>query len=111
MYPVYYRFQGGKGVATLLGVLFGFDLIFAIVWALLWLIMAAIFRYSSLAALVATALTLVVSYISSSNELAKGGESIYIVIALAIMSILVFWRHRGNIKNILGGTESRIGKK
>lgn len=111
MYPIYYRFQGGKGVATMLGVLLGFDWMLAIIWAVTWLITAKLFRYSSLAALIATAITLIISFLTSNSWLAYRDNNSYIIIAFAIISVFVFWRHRSNIKNILAGTESRIGKK
>lgn len=111
MYPIYYRFQGGKGVATMLGVLLGFDWMLAIIWAAIWLITAKLFRYSSLAALIATAITLIISFLTSNHWLGYRDNNSYIVIAFAIISVLVFWRHRGNIKNIFAGTESKIGKK
>ncbi len=102
MYPLYYRFNGGKGVATLLGVLLGFDWLFAVIWMAIWLCAAFVFRYSSLAALLATFLIVVCSW--------YWFEDIWIFACLLIMSTFIFWRHRSNIKNLLTGNESRIGK-
>ncbi len=100
MYPIYYGFKGGKGVATTLGVLFGFDWLLAAVWIVLWLFTALLFRYSSLAALVATTLVLVTSWFWS--------ENIWLFISMAIITTFVFWRHRSNIKNLLIGKESKL---
>lgn len=103
LYPVFFRFQGGKGVATALGA------IMALLWpvgiALLttWLGMAFVFRYSSLSALTAAALApFYTAYFSS--------ESVYVA-AVTVISALAFWRHRSNIRNLLAGTEDRIGVK
>jgi len=95
----------------MLGVLLGFDWVLAVAWVALWLIIAKLFRYSSLAALMATVITLILSYLTSSHWFDYLDNNIYIVIAFSIISVLVFWRHRENIKNLLAGTESRIGKK
>lgn len=101
MYPIYYKFKGGKGVATLLGVLLGIDWIFGLIWAAIWLVVALIFRYSSLSALVATLLMLIYSWFSFENEL--------LFIVLLSMTILVYWRHRINIRNLISGKEAKIG--
>ncbi len=111
MYPVYYQFKGGKGVATTLGVLFGFDWVLAIVWIGLWLGVAVLFRYSSLAALVATLTTLIISWLTTKAWTSYTENNILIVVAIALMTVLVFWRHRDNIKKLLSGNESRIGAK
>ena len=111
MYPVYYQFKGGKGVATTLGVLFGFDWVLAIVWIGLWLGVAVLFRYSSLAALVATLTTLIISWLTTKAWPSYTENNILIVAAIALMTVLVFWRHRENIKKLLSGNESRIGAK
>ena len=111
MYPVYYQFKGGKGVATTLGVLFGFDWVLAIVWIGLWLGVAVLFRYSSLAALVATLSTLIISWLTTKAWTSYTENNILIVVAIALMTVLVFWRHRENIKKLLSGNESRIGAK
>ncbi len=109
MYPVYYQFKGGKGVATTLGVLFGFDWFLAIVWIGLWLITAMLFRYSSLAALVATLTTLIIGWLTTDTWTSFRENNILIVAAIALMTVLVFWRHRENIKKLLSGNESQIG--
>ena len=111
MYPVYYQFRGGKGVATTLGVLFGFNWVLAIVWIGLWLGVAVLFRYSSLAALVATLSTLIISWLTTKAWTSYTENNILIVVAIALMTVLVFWRHRENIKKLLSGNESRIGAK
>ncbi|MEM7400703.1 MAG: glycerol-3-phosphate 1-O-acyltransferase PlsY [Pseudomonadota bacterium] len=111
MYPIYYGFKGGKGVATTLGVLIGFDWFLAVTWVVLWLVVALLFRYSSLAALIATSVTLLVSWLTMNDWLGYSDNNHFIVIAIAIMTLFVFWRHCENIKKIIAGTESRISKK
>jgi len=102
MYPLYYGFKGGKGVATTLGVLLGFDWLLGVAWIAVWLFTALVFHYSSLAALVATLLILVTSWFWS--------ENIWLFIAMIIITVFVFWRHRSNIKKLLEGDESKLGK-
>ena len=101
MYPVYYRFRGGKGVATTLGALFGISWPLAVAWLVIWLSVAKITRYSSLAALLATVCLPLLSW-----WLAYPVAILGFTIAI---TILVFWRHRKNIKNLMYGEESRIG--
>jgi glycerol-3-phosphate acyltransferase PlsY len=103
MYPIYYKFRGGKGVATTLGVLLGIHWILAIVWIATWMSTAKLTGYSSLAALVATALLPVVSYFMHLPTIV-----IYLTGSIAI---LVTWRHQSNIKNLLNGKESKIRTK
>ncbi len=103
MYPVYYRFRGGKGVATTLGTMLGIAWPLAIVWVFIWLSIAGITRYSSLAALLATLALPVICW------LLNYPHAIF-VFTLAI-SILIVWRHRNNISKLLRGEESRIGNK
>lgn len=103
MYPVYYRFRGGKGVATTLGVLLGISWLLGLIWVLLWLTVALLFRYSSLSALISTSLILLLSWIWSYD--------LWIVAALLIITSFVFWRHRGNIRNLLTGSETKLGTK
>ena len=103
MFPIYYRFQGGKGVATTLGVLMGVDWMLGLIWVAFWLSTALLFRYSSLAALVATTFILILSWYWS--------FSFWIVGMLAIITALIFWRHSCNIKNLIIGNEGKLGKK
>jgi glycerol-3-phosphate acyltransferase PlsY len=101
MYPLYYQFKGGKGVATTLGVLLGFNSLLGIFWIVLWLLTALITRYSSLSALVATLLVLIISWFWANN--------IWLSASMLVITIFVFWRHRTNIKNLLNGSESKLG--
>jgi acyl phosphate:glycerol-3-phosphate acyltransferase len=101
LYPIFFRFQGGKGVATTIGCQFG------IAWqiggsvALIWLFMAKVIKISSLSALVSMALApLVVWWFRPDPEL---------VVMQIIMSVILFWRHRSNIQNLLSGSEDSIG--
>ena len=102
MYPLYYAFKGGKGVATMLGVLLGFDWLLGVAWITLWLFTALLFRYSSLSALTATLFVLIISWFWL--------DHIWLFISLIVISVFVFWRHRSNIKNLLTGEETQIGK-
>jgi acyl phosphate:glycerol-3-phosphate acyltransferase len=99
MFPVWLHFRGGKGVATALGVLLALAWPVAIGAAVLWLAMAAIFQYSSLAALVAAVATAAIAGAVVDTPRA---------IAIAIIAVLVVVRHRDNIHRLLDGTESRI---
>jgi glycerol-3-phosphate acyltransferase PlsY len=103
LYPVFFRFQGGKGVATAAGVLLAIHPALGLATLLTWLIIAFFFRYSSLAALVA-------AVFAPFFQVFLFGPS-RISLAVAAMSALLIWRHRGNIKKLLNGQESRIGDK
>ena len=102
LFPVWLGFKGGKGVATYIGVLLGFAPVGLIVFALVWLAMAAIFRYSSLAALTAT-LVVPVAYVVLGDTPAA--------ILSGVLTVLVYIKHRPNIERLLAGTEGRIGAK
>ncbi|MGD9801972.1 MAG: glycerol-3-phosphate 1-O-acyltransferase PlsY [Hyphomicrobiaceae bacterium] len=102
IFPVWLGFKGGKGVATYIGVLIGAVWQAALVFAAAWLLTAVVTRYSSLSALVATLVAFV--YLA-----ATGGP--FVVPAVAIMSALLFWKHRENIRRLVAGTESKIGAK
>ena len=108
LYPVFFRFQGGKGVATALGVILGFSWILGLASALTWVIIAGFFRYSSLASL-ATAVFAPVYYVFG------GGVAWYmersILIALAVMAMLLIERHSANVGRLIKGTEPRLGKR
>lgn len=101
LYPVFHRFQGGKGVATAAGVLLAMDLVIGGGVLATWLIIAFFFRYSSLAALVSAVFApLWQLFVYGASERA---------LVIAVMSALLIWRHRANIGKLLAGTESRIG--
>lgn len=102
LYPVWLRFKGGKGVATYLGVLLGLAWEGALVFGAVWLAVAAITRYSSLAALVAV-VAVPISLLVLGYELIA-----WLFIALGI---IVYVKHRSNISRLMGGTETRIGAK
>lgn len=102
LYPVFFGFKGGKGVATMLGVLFGYHWLAGAATGLTWLVIAKVFKISSLSALIATALAPVyIWFITGKHEL---------VIITAIMTIILFIRHKSNIQNLLSGAEGKIGK-
>ncbi len=103
LYPVFFRFQGGKGVATGFGVLLGWSWP-ALVLALgTWLLLAALFRYSSLAALVA--------FLLAPFYLAVFGADETVLVAMVAVTALIYWRHQGNIRALRAGTEKRIGER
>jgi acyl phosphate:glycerol-3-phosphate acyltransferase len=108
LYPVFFRFDGGKGVATFLGVVFGIDWGLGIATGLTWLIIAFFFRYSSLASLIAAVFA--PAYYLLGDRVAWYAES-PIAVALFLMAMLLGWRHRENIRRLLEGKESRIGAK
>ena len=107
LWPVFFRFQGGKGVATALGVLLGFSGWLGLATAATWLIIAFFFRYSSLASLVA-------AVFAPLFYLLGGGVAWYaersILAAMVAMAALLLWRHKDNITRLVKGTESRLGK-
>ena len=108
LYPVFFKFVGGKGVATALGVLVGISWILGLATGATWLIMAYFFRYSSLASLTA-AVFAPVYYIFGDGTvwyLNKG-----VLLSLSIMSLLLIYRHAENLGRLAKGTESRLGKK
>lgn len=102
LYPIFFGFQGGKGVATAFGCLIALAWPLGLALAATWLLMAVLFRYSSLAALVASCLAPFYAWHFTNPT--------YTVV-VAIISMLLIYRHRNNIKNLIQGTESRIGKK
>jgi len=108
LYPVFFRFQGGKGVATFIGAVFGVHWMLGLATAATWLIIAFFFRYSSLASLVAAVFAPV--YYLLGNQVAWYAEA-SVAAALFAMAGLLAWRHRENVKRLLTGTESRLGAK
>ena len=108
LYPVFFKFVGGKGVATALGVLVGISWILGLATGATWLVVAYFFRYSSLASLVA-AVFAPVYYIF--GDRVAWYMSKEILLAVAVMSLLLIYRHAENIGRLAKGTESRLGKK
>ena len=100
LFPVFFGFRGGKGVATALGALLGLQWTVGLLVIGTWLAVAALFRYSSLAALVAAAAAPLYMWWLKPEPM--------VVAAAALMSVLLYWRHRSNIRNLLSGTEGRI---
>ena len=101
--PIFFRFEGGKGVATAFGVLTAIDWQLGALLAGTWLAAALVFRYSSLAALITAAATPLYAWWLS-------GEWIYVGLG-GILAVLLFLRHRQNISRLFAGTEPKIGKK
>ena len=103
LFPLYFRFRGGKGVATAAGILMAIDWRIALALLAVWVLVAVVSRYSSLAAIVAAAL----SPVAAAHFLGWGPMT-WTVGAIAV---LLVWRHRGNIARLLAGNESRIRLK
>jgi glycerol-3-phosphate acyltransferase PlsY len=105
LYPVFHRFQGGKGVSTALGVLLALDPWLAAGTATTWIIIVFFFRISSLAALIAAAFAPFFAFFLYGMD----RFTLESAIGVTVISSLLVWRHQGNIRNLLAGTESRIG--
>jgi glycerol-3-phosphate acyltransferase PlsY len=103
LFPIFHGFKGGKGVATACGILFGVNVILGIATMSTWIIVAVFLRYSSLAALAAAVFgPLYFVFLFGFQPMG---------IALLAVCLLLIWRHRSNIGNLINGTESRIGSK
>ena len=102
IFPLYYGFKGGKGVATYYGALLGFSWLSGLIALGIWLVLAALVKISSLSALV--------SIFSASFILWYCTASVELTAALVVMSIFVFWRHKKNIVRLFQGQEVKIGK-
>ena len=100
IFPIYYGFKGGKGVATYYGVILGMNWLVGLIAITIWLAMAALLKISSLSALVSIFFTpFILWYFSQSVELTS---------AVTVMNLLVFWRHKNNIRSLLQGSEGKI---
>ncbi len=97
LYPIFFGFKGGKGVATMMGVMLGLSVPIGIAVIGTWLIILKVFKLSSASALIATALAPIYIYFLS-------GEIIWVLLTI-LMTIILYWRHRSNIKKMLDGTE------
>jgi len=102
MYPLFFRFQGGKGVATAFGVMIGLNAYVALGTLATWLMIAAFFRISSLAALVSAVFAPFFTLLLYSIAHAY-------FVAVSFIAALLIWRHRSNIRKLLAGTEARLG--
>lgn len=102
LFPVWLGFRGGKGVATYLGVLIALAWQVALIFAAVWLLVAIVFRYSSLAALCAAIAVPIALWFLATPQLAG---------LFAVMSVILFIKHRANIQRLASGTEGRIGAK
>ena len=100
IFPIYFKFEGGKGVATLIGILFATNWLLGISYITTWILTALIFRYSSLAALIAVLPIPIYSYFIEHNN--------QYTISFAVIAIILFWRHKSNIYNLLNGKEDKI---
>ena len=100
LFPLYFKFAGGKGVATTLGVILAIHPLVALIQIATWLLVALVFRYSSLAALVTAAATPLYLWLA-------GDETSFIVLG-AVLAVLLCWRHRQNIEHLIARTESKI---
>jgi glycerol-3-phosphate acyltransferase PlsY len=103
LWPVFFRFQGGKGVATAAGVIFALNPVLGLATLATWVIIAWFSRYSSLAAIVSAAFAPMYQLL-----IWEAGPT---AVALIIMGLLLVWRHQANIKKLMAGTESKLGQK
>ncbi len=103
LYPLFFGFRGGKGVATFVGVLYGLAWPAGVIFMAIWIVVAALARYSSLAALIASAF-------SPAALFWLTGSLAYMWASL-VMVTLLFWRHRSNIGKLMDGTEPQLGRK
>ena len=103
VFPLFFKFEGGKGVSTALGVLIGLDAYVAACTAATWIIMAVFFHISSLAALVSALFAPFFTLL-----LYNAGHPFFM--SVCAISALLFWRHKTNIRNLLAGTEGRLGR-
>jgi glycerol-3-phosphate acyltransferase PlsY len=102
LFPVWLGFKGGKGVATFIGCLIALKPAAVLAFAVLWLAAAALMRYSSLSALIASAATPPVLWLMGERQMAE---------LFVVLAVLLWWKHRENIRRLLAGTEARIGQK
>ena len=105
MYPVFLRFRGGKGVSTATGVLVALDPWLGAGAIATWLIIAFFFRYSSLAALIAAAFAPFFAFFLHG----MGRFTLEGAVGVTVIALLIAWRHQANIRNLIAGTEGRIG--
>lgn len=103
LYPLFFRFRGGKGVATALGVYFGINFLGGALVAATWLFAAKVLKISSISALIATLLAPLYIYVVT--------KDMAVTLGMVLITVLIYWRHRSNIRNLMEGKEHRIGPK
>jgi len=103
LYPVFFKFQGGKGVATALGILIALEVWLGLATLATWIIIAFFFRYSSLAALISALFAPLYHAMFWNLDVTT--------LAIGVMSLFLIWRHRANIEKLIAGKESRLGVK
>ncbi len=103
LFPVFFRFQGGKGVATAAGVILAYEPLLGLMTMVTWAVVAGVFRYSSLASLIAALLVPFFTLLFFDRP--------SVALAVSVMSLLLIWRHWRNIVALLGGKETKIGEK
>ncbi len=103
LFPIFFNFKGGKGVATLIGALLALHWLLGLAYVATWGLTAFLFRYSSLAALIASLLTPLYTWLIL--------KSVNVLIPNSIMVVLLLWRHRSNIRNLITGREDKLGKE
>jgi len=100
IFPIYFKFKGGKGVATLIGILSATHWLLGLAYVITWILTAAIFRYSSLAALIATLSIPFYTYFLEQN--------FQYTVSFSMIAVILFWRHKSNIYNLLSNKERKI---
>ena len=100
IFPIYFKFKGGKGVATLIGILLATHWLLGLAYVITWILTAAIFRYSSLAALIAT---LSIPFYTYFLE-----QDFQYTVSFSMIAVVLFWRHKSNIYNLLNNKERKI---
>ena len=103
IYPIFYKFNGGKGVATAFGAILGFDIILGLICMITWLITAFLFRYSALSAIVSFTFLPIYTWLSY--------EILLITLVYLILTVVVIYKHKTNIHNLLNNKETKIGNK
>jgi glycerol-3-phosphate acyltransferase PlsY len=107
VFPIWLGFKGGKGVATYIGVLLAWSWMVGLVFCAVWLLMAVARRFSSLAALTAAATAPIFAYTLAGTD----NEGFALAAACALMSFIVYFKHWGNIRRLMDGTEPKIGSE
>ena len=101
IYPVWLRFSGGKGVATFIGAILALSFVTGLLVCFIWIIIALVFRYSSLSAIVSSASAPIGIFLFYDNEA---------LVVTLFMTVLIWYRHKDNIRRLIDGSEAKIGK-